>query len=405
MKLQVFFFIAVFFIVPTVLSVFACAEIQSISVDVSSIKAGDPYKCTVTVDSGHTNSKTIACGVSFNGGWPLDYCPSDEFFGGWEGSSAKFNCIFPHTNLPSDIKNVEMVGYDFDTSCGPTQGKRTTVTLPQSSQTTSSTPSVAPEQQVPEARSALRILFESLFGSNGTTDSGTPPPVNNPSPNIPPSTSTSTSTSTIPDDIKKISDCVIGNISGNMQERFRPHMPGILNEAKKRGVTIQQTAYLLATTQHETGSLSTLVEYGDNAYFQRYEGRTDLCNTVSGDGPRFKGRGYVQITGRCNYTKFTPKALRSSYRDYPDYSDVMTEKKDLTNEPDAVINYLSDTAAILVKGSNDGIFTGRKLSDYINSSSVDYYNARRVINGLDKAEQIAEYARQYESVLKKCSAS
>ena len=37
---------------------------------------------------------------------------------------------------------------------------------------------------------------------------------------------------------------------------------------------------------------------------KRYEGRTSLGNTQPGDGPRFKGAGYIQLTGRYNYQKF-----------------------------------------------------------------------------------------------------
>jgi len=50
----------------------------------------------------------------------------------------------------------------------------------------------------------------------------------------------------------------------------------------------------------------------------------------------------------------------------------------------------------------DGIFTGKKLSDYISSAGVDY-EARRIINGSDKQQLIAGYARKFESILRKTS--
>jgi hypothetical protein len=44
-----------------------------------------------------------------------------------------------------------------------------------------------------------------------------------------------------------------------------------------------------------------------NTPFDLYEGRADLGNNQPGDGPRFKGRGYVQLTGRSNYTRIGPQ--------------------------------------------------------------------------------------------------
>lgn len=51
----------------------------------------------------------------------------------------------------------------------------------------------------------------------------------------------------------------------------------------------------------------------------------------------------------------------------------------------------------------DGIFTGKKLSDYISSAGVDYVEARRIINGSDQQQLIAGYARKVESILRKTS--
>ena len=63
------------------------------------------------------------------------------------------------------------------------------------------------------------------------------------------------------------------------------------------------TAAFIAQVGHESGQLRYVREiWGPTAQQAGYEGRTDLGNTVKGDGSKYRGRGLIQITGRANYT-------------------------------------------------------------------------------------------------------
>lgn len=156
-------------------------------------------------------------------------------------------------------------------------------------------------------------------------------------------------------------------------------VPLILREAERAGLTKEQTAYVLATVQHESGFGKHREEIASGA---AYEGRADLGNTQPGDGVRYKGRGYVQLTGRNNYQAWSDRL-----------------GIDLVGNP-ALASEPETAAKILVLGMKDGTFTGRSLGDYINSGGQDYYNARRIVNGTDRADLIAGYAQNYLQVLR-----
>jgi predicted chitinase len=105
-------------------------------------------------------------------------------------------------------------------------------------------------------------------------------------------------------------------------------------------------------------------------------------NTKQGDGVKYFGRGFVQITWKKNYRR-------------------MGEKfgVDLVNSPEKALNH--DIAIkIMIYGCEEGKFSGKSLGDYINSEKTDYYNARRVINGTDRADIVQEYAKKMEKCLK-----
>lgn len=103
-------------------------------------------------------------------------------------------------------------------------------------------------------------------------------------------------------------------------------------------------------------------------------GLRNLGNTKPGDGYRFRGRGLVQTTGRRLYELFG-------------YAD----------NPDAVCD-VKVSATIMVRGMRDGIFTGKRLSDYL-GKSTDWIGARRTVNGTDRATDIARYAQQFHDEL------
>jgi putative chitinase len=63
----------------------------------------------------------------------------------------------------------------------------------------------------------------------------------------------------------------------------------------------KRIAHYLAQVFHESGVLRYVEEIASG---EKYEGRKDLGNTQKGDGKRFKGRGFIQLTGRANYKAF-----------------------------------------------------------------------------------------------------
>ena len=160
-------------------------------------------------------------------------------------------------------------------------------------------------------------------------------------------------------------------------------MDAILNEWNKRGLTFEPyLAYMLATVFHETAqTMQPIREHGGPKYFAKYEGRKDLGNTLPGDGVKFHGRGFVQLTGRANYAKASAKL-----------------NIDFLANPDAVMqaNY---AVLILFDGMLDGWFTGKELADYREGDTFDYVNARRIINGTDRAALIAGQARLFAQAI------
>lgn len=105
----------------------------------------------------------------------------------------------------------------------------------------------------------------------------------------------------------QITDAVT-QVAGLALDKLKDKVPhGVLEElskiAESFGITNNlRLAHFLAQCAHESGSWKYRVELASG---KAYEGRKDLGNTEAGDGVRFKGRGYIQLTGRANYGKFS----------------------------------------------------------------------------------------------------
>jgi putative chitinase len=166
-------------------------------------------------------------------------------------------------------------------------------------------------------------------------------------------------------------------------------MEVILNEWDESELTdLRWLAYMLATVFHETAyTMQPIKEYGSNQYFiNRYwkneKIRKALGNLSEQDAVDFCGRGYVQITGRANYKKMT-KILGVDLVGNPL----------LAMQPDIAVKIMFE--GMTTGKSFVGDFTGKHLGNYFNKTTCDWVNARRIINGVDKANAIAKYAQTF----------
>lgn len=160
------------------------------------------------------------------------------------------------------------------------------------------------------------------------------------------------------------------------------------------GWPISYTAYALATAYHETAhSMQPIKEMGGDAYFTRmYDIRgnrpdkaRELGNLTPGDGARYCGRGFVQLTGKANYAAAGKKL-----------------SVDLVNHPELALTP-AIAAEIMIHGMVEGWFTHRKLPDDLPAHGAatrsQFVASRDIINGKDRAELIAGYAVDWQSAL------
>lgn len=164
---------------------------------------------------------------------------------------------------------------------------------------------------------------------------------------------------------------------GSLNQKEVQGLETILKEWEAQKLTdLRYLAYMLATTYHETAhTMQPVAEYGKGK--GRKYGVPDPVT-----GQTYYGRGYVQLTWKFNYESMSK-----------------VTGVDLVNNPDLAMDEKIATK-ILFYGMLHGSFTGKKLSDYFNDLSTDWIKARRIINGLDKANLIADYAEKFYNTLK-----
>nr|DAH52680.1 MAG TPA: Chitinase A [Caudoviricetes sp.] len=136
----------------------------------------------------------------------------------------------------------------------------------------------------------------------------------------------------------------------NARKRVDKYLPYFNELAEKYHIdTKLRWAHFLAQIAHESGELRYTKELASG---KAYEGRKDLGNTQQGDGVKYKGRGFIQLTGRSNYSKF------QSYSMQP-----VLEKPELLEEPELCVDvtmWFWETHGLNVLAEQDNLKAIRK---------------------------------------------
>ncbi len=172
---------------------------------------------------------------------------------------------------------------------------------------------------------------------------------------------------------------------GSIPQRAVDGIGAILDEWERRGLKDNRwLAYMLATVRGECGLNMWPVREGfstSDAVARAYVAKQGYPYAKEVHGHVYYGRGLVQLTWERNYNEMN-RLLGV----------------DLINNPDLALK--PDVAArIMFEGMIRGSFTGKKLSDYFNDIKSDWLNARRIINGTDRAPRFVSWAHSFHDAL------
>jgi hypothetical protein len=152
------------------------------------------------------------------------------------------------------------------------------------------------------------------------------------------------------------------------------HTRTILDECERQGLLRNQAAYVLATAFWETArSMKPVVE----AFWKTENWRRRNLRYYP-----WHGRGFVQLTWEKNYRR-AARELQIPFDQNPS----------LALDP-------LNAARVIVAGMREGWFTGKRLADFITLQRSDFVGARAIVNGSDRAADIARFAREYDMALK-----
>lgn len=159
----------------------------------------------------------------------------------------------------------------------------------------------------------------------------------------------------------------------------------LLDVAQAKGVKLPHLAYILGGVYHETGGMMVPVREGfakTDAGARRIVAKRSYGKPAGPYGHVYYGRGRIQNTWLRNMETLSKRFGH-----------------DFVKNPDLLLDPAID-AVVTVVGHQEGLWTGKKLSDYISEGRTDYVNARRIVNGTDKAGMIADYAKAFEKALR-----